>query len=393
VTPSDLSRALREAPLPGEGAARERARRTVLAAHAATPRHTKPRAAAVITAVVLAVAGAGALTRPGQAVGEWVQRQLEIAKPAKPDPTPAPKPQRGLDLPAPGQLLVASDRGLWIVAGDGSRRRLGDWATGSWSPHAKHIVVASGRSLGAIRPDGTVRWRIQAAAKVRDPRWSPNGYHVAYRAGTQMHVIWGNGLHDATLPGRAAPAAPAWQPNAQRTLAWARADGTVIVQDAYTGLVLWRHKGGPVRHLSWSADGNRLLIAGERHGAAYAMRGAGAGERRGAGAGRGDRARRLNLRPGETLAAAEFAPVGSRLALAITSGGVTRITLRGRKAALAENTERLRSLTWSPDGRWLVAGWASGAAYLISARETDVRALGDVPKRLGGRVRTLGWCC
>jgi len=374
----NLERALREAPLPDEGAARERARRTVLAAHAATPRHTRPRAAAVVTAIVLAVAGAGALTRPGQAVGEWVQHQLEITKPARPNPTPAPKRQRGLDLPAPGRLLVASDRGLWIVAGDGSRTRLGDWSSGSWSPHAKHIVVASGRTVAAIRPDGTVRWRHTLAATVHDPRWSPNGYHVAYRAGARMHVIWGNGINDATLPGRAAPAAAAWQPNAPRTLAWAKADGTVIVQDAYTGLVLWRHKGGPVRHLSWSADGKRLLIAGARHGAVHTLSGG---------------ATRLRLHRGETLGAAEFAPSGARLALAVTAGGVTRITLRGAQAALSEAPERLRSLTWSPDGRWLVAGWESGSAYLISARYTDVRGLDDVPRRLGGEVRTLGWCC
>ncbi len=375
--PTDLARALREAPLPGEGAARERARRTVLAAHAASPRPARPRAAAVVAAIVVGIAAAGALTRPGQAVGEWVGRQLEVVKP---EPrTPAPKRQRGLDLPAPGRLLVASDRGLWIVAGDGSRTRLGDWATGSWSPHAKHIVVASGRTLAAIRPDGTVRWRHPTSARAVDPRWSPNGYHVAYRAGSRMHVIWGNGINDATLPGRAAAAAPAWQPNAPRTLAWARADGTVIVQDAYTGLALWRRRGGPVRRLSWSADGRRLLIAGARHGAIHTPAGA---------------ATPLHLRRDETLAAAEFAPAGNRLALAISSHGVTRIRLLGRRAALAENDERLRSLTWSPDGRWLVAGWESGQAWLIGvARGPDVRLLADVPKRLGEDVRTLGWCC
>jgi hypothetical protein len=373
-----LERALREAPLPGEGAARERARRTVLAAHAVAPRRTPQRTAAVVTAVVLALAGAGALTRPGQAVGEWVGRQLEVVKPARPQATPAPKRQRGLDLPAPGRLLVASDRGLWIVTGDGARKRLGDWTTGSWSPHAKHIVVASGRTVAAIRPDATVRWRHTLPARVSDPRWSPNGLHVAYRAGTRMHVIWGNGINDATLPGRAANAAPAWQPNAPRTLAWARADGTVIVQDAYTGLVLWHHRGGPVRHLSWSADGKRLLIAGTRHGAIHTLAGG---------------ATLLRLRRGETLAAAEFAPVGRHLALAIATHGVTRIELRGAKAPVSQAPEALRSLTWSPDGRWLVAGWKSGRAYLISARGPDVRGLDDVPKRLGDGVRTLGWCC
>ena len=308
-----------------------------------------------------------------------MSHQLAAVDRAKPNATPAPKPQRGLDLPAPGRLLVASDRGLWIVTGDGARRRLGDWTTGSWSPHAKHIVVAAGRTVAAIRPDGEVRWRHTLPARVHDPRWSPNGLHVAYRAGTRMHVIWGNGINDATLPGRAAPAAPAWQPDAPRTLAWARADGTVIVQDAYTGLVLWRRRGGAVRHLSWSADGRRLLIAGARHGAISTIDGG---------------SRPLRLARGETFAAAAFAPTGRRLALAIASHGVTRIRLNGRRAALIEASKRLRSLTWSPDGRWLVAGWESGEAWLIGvARGPDVRDLDDVPRRLGGRVRTLGWCC
>jgi hypothetical protein len=374
----NLERALREAPLPGEGAARERARRTVLAAHAGAPRRTRPGAAAVVTAVVLALAGAGALTRPGQAVGEWVGRQLEAVRPPA-AATPAPKRQRGLDLPAPGRLLVASERGLWIVGDNGDRRLLGDWTTGSWSPHAKHIVVASGHTVAAIRPDGALRWRHTLPARVHDPRWSPNGLHVAYRAGDRMHLIWGNGINDATLHGRAAPAAPAWQPNAPRTLAWARADGTVIVQDAYTGLVLWRHRGGPVRRLAWSADGRRLLIAGRRHGAVYRLA--------------GGAPRPLRLTPGESLAAAEFSPVGGRLVVAVSSAGLTRVRFSTSRAALAEATEPLRSLTWSPDGRWLVAGWQSGSAWLISAGITDVRDLDDVPRRLGARVRTLGWCC
>src|SRR3954451_8789295 len=105
-----------------------------------------------------------------------------------------------------------------------------------------------------------------------------------------MHVIWGNGINDATLPGRAASAAPAWQPNAPRTLAWARADGTGIVQDAYTGLVLWRHKGGPVRRLRWSADAGGLLIGATRHDAISTLSGG---------------VKPLRLAPHETLAAAE----------------------------------------------------------------------------------------
>ena len=37
-------------------------------------------------------------------------------------------------LPAPGPLLVNSKNGPWLVQLDGSKRRLGDWWEGSWSP-------------------------------------------------------------------------------------------------------------------------------------------------------------------------------------------------------------------------------------------------------------------
>jgi WD40-like Beta Propeller Repeat len=365
--PTDLARALREAPLPNEGAARERARRTVLAAHAASPRRRRPHTAAFVTAVVLAVAGAGALTRPGQAVGEWVGRQLEVVR--RPAP-PAPKPAPRAELPARGRLLVARAHGLAIVGG-GGHVSLRGWRTGSWSPHALHLAVAAGRTLAAVKPDGTVRWRFAAPAPVAAPRWSPNALYVAYRAGSRMHLIWGNGAHDVALRGVAASVPPAWRPSTPSTLAWARADGTVLVQDAYTGRVLWRDSGGPVHQLSWSADGRRLLIAGRRHGAIHRLA--------------GGRAKPLRLADGETLAAAAFAPAGGRLALAVYAGGVTRIRLLGAKAALFEVPGLQRSLTWSSDGRWVLA--PSGNRWLLARAHGSPRLV-SVPAR---GARPLSW--
>jgi hypothetical protein len=370
----NLEPLLREAPLPGEGAARERARRTVLAAHAASPRRSRPRTAAVAAAVVLAVAGAGALTRPGQAVGEWLGQRLEaMDRPAV--PKPLPQRQTGLDLPARGRLLVASGRRLWIVDPGGARKSIGHWTAGSWSPHGYHVAVVSGHTLAAIRPDGTVRWRHAGGARAADPRWSPDGLNIAYRAGSKIHLIYGNGLHDVALPGRAAPAAPAWKPTDANTVAWARADGTVVVQDAYTGLVLWRHRGGPVRRLSWSADGKRLLIAGRRHAAVYTLA--------------GGPPRSLRLRPGEELTAAAFAPTGGRLALAVFAGGVTRVSLLGSRSALVEPPGRLRSLTWSADGQWVIA--PSNDQWLVARARGGLGVVSISAKRFGGSTRMLGW--
>ncbi len=379
--PGRIVAALRDAPLPGEGAARERARRTVLAAHAASaPRRARPRAAAVVTAIVLALAGAGALTRPGQAVGEWLGHRLDVVRePAA--PTPVTRRQGGLALPAPGRLLVASAKGLWIVDRDGRRHGLGAWTAGAWSPHALHVAVVSGRTLAAVRPNGDVRWRRTLPARVADPRWAPDGFHIAYRAGDRMHLIWGTGEHDVALRGRAAPAAPAWRPGAPHTVAWARADGTVVVEDADTGLVLWARRGGPVRQLSWSADGRRLLIAGRRHGAVHSLA--------------GGPARRLRLAPGEELAAAAFAPAGERLALAISDPRRTRVELLGDDAALVEVPRGLDSLVWSPDGKWLIATWPFGDEWLLARASGGpaVRGIAAVARRFGASSRALGWCC
>jgi WD domain, G-beta repeat/WD40-like Beta Propeller Repeat len=340
---------LRDAPLPDEGAARERARRTILAAHAAAPRRSRPRTAAIATTVILALAGAGALTRPGQAVGEWVGKRLDVVERRHEPAAPAER-RSGFDL-LRGRLLVAGEQGLAIVGRDGQQRRLGDWTSGSWSPHGLHVAAASGRTLAAIRPDGTVKWRHSAPAPVADPSWAPDGFYIAYRAGAKLHVIWGNGKHDVPFRGRAAPAAPAWRPSDPHTVAWGRADGTVLVQDAYTGLVLWRHAGGRVRHLAWSADGARLLIAGRRHGAIHTLA----------------TGRTRPLRLGGTLLAAAFAPAGTRLALATSANGVTRVSLLGAKAALLEQPGSWRALTWSPDGRWLLSG-ADGRLLLTRTR-------------------------
>ena len=81
----DLERALREAPLDGEPQARERVRRTVLAAHAAAPRRT--RTAPLVWIALAAVLAAVVLTQRHSGPARAVERMVRAAV-AAPTPTP-----------------------------------------------------------------------------------------------------------------------------------------------------------------------------------------------------------------------------------------------------------------------------------------------------------------
>jgi hypothetical protein len=106
-----LERALRETPLPEEVAARERARQTVAAAHAQAAPRRRSRARLVwVAAAALAVAIGVSQRDSGIARGVegWLRAAVE-------QPTPAPTPVSGFDLPVRGRLLVSDAGGLYVV--------------------------------------------------------------------------------------------------------------------------------------------------------------------------------------------------------------------------------------------------------------------------------------
>src|SRR4051812_9753151 len=228
----ELERALGDATPPDEGPARERARRTILAAHAAAAARPRRRRAARAAGLALTLLGIAGLTQP--AVAEW----LGEAPPARavsrivrdvvrPRPTPGPRTVDGPALPAAGRLLVGGPHGLWVVERDGRRHRLGAYSDATWSPNGLFVAVASGRTLAAVTPDdGRVRWRLRLAAPVRDPRWAPDLTHLAYRAGPTLRIVYGNGVHDVPAGAQAAAVAPAWRPTEPHTVAWASRAGT-----------------------------------------------------------------------------------------------------------------------------------------------------------------------
>jgi hypothetical protein len=381
---AELERALQEAPLPGEGAARERARRTVLAAHAGRKPVRERRGAPLVWAAVAIVLAALVLTQHDSGPARAVERLVRDAVQAEPEaPRPAPTPVSGLALPAPGRLLVTGADGLFVVARDGHRTALGRWEAATWSPTGLFVAAAAGRTLAALDPtDGSVRWRLRPGGGVSFPRWAPDRTHIAYRAGHTLRIVEGDGDHDVAAGVNMAAVAPAWRPSDWHTVAWASETGVVTVEDADTAKVLWRRTGGAVRLLAWSADGRRLLIAGRRHGTIHDLT--------------GGSSQRLALAAGEELVAAAFAPTGNRLALAVhdAAGDRTEVRVRGRR--LFDTPGRLHGLEWSPDGGWLLAGRPAADEWLLlpaSGRPRAAAAVTGITRRFGAGARTHGWCC
>jgi hypothetical protein len=373
-----LEQALRETPLPDEVAARERARRTVLAAHSevvAPRRRARPLVWVAVAAACAAVVVAqrdGGLARAFEGFVRDVVDRREAA------PRPAPAPVGALALPADGRVLVTEDGRLYVVERSGRRRELGRARTATWSPNGLFVAAAAGRTLAALDPaDGSARWRLRLRATVSLPRWSPDGRHVAYKSGDTLRIVYGNGIHDVQAGRRMAAVAPAWRPGAQPVVAWASTTGTVTVEHADTGKPLWRRHGGEVRRLAWSADGRRLLIAGRRNGSLHDLTA---------------RTREpVRLPRGAELAGAAFSPGATRLALAVYADGQTKIRVQGELLLTAPG--KLRDLEWSPDGRWILAGWPAADHWLL-VRASDgarISAVNAVRHRFGEGARVHGW--
>jgi hypothetical protein len=210
--------------IPGEHEARERAWNVARAAFAErepSPRHRSWKPAAALAAA--AVALAGLLSPPGRAVLDDIREAVGVegSQPAL------------FSLPAPGRLLVVADSGVWVVAQDGSKRRLGAYRDASWSPFGRFLVASRRNELVALTPDGDVRWSL-ARPNVRFARWggSESDTRIAYLSDGQLRVVGGDGRGDRLLDDQAAPQPPVWQAApARHLLAYARRDGRVRIVD------------------------------------------------------------------------------------------------------------------------------------------------------------------
>ncbi|HET8529114.1 MAG TPA: hypothetical protein VFL60_09400 [Gaiellaceae bacterium] len=340
---------------PDELGAQQRAWAAVAAAFAEREpvrRRRRPPVRATLALAAVAALVAVAFTPPGHAVLTSVRRAIgvERAQPAL------------YRLPGGGRILA----GGWLVNGDGSTRRLGDYRETSWSPFGRFVVAAKPNELVALQPDGTVRWTL-ARPDVRFPRWagSHTDTRIAYLSGGRLRVVAGDGTGDHEL-GRAAPVAPAWRPGTSFALAYADPRGRVVVPG-----VLRTAAGPRPLRLAWSSDGARLLVLRARTLDVYDARG-----------------RRLSRTTGR-FADAAFLPGTHRLAVLTPHA----VELLAPRTVLFRTTGTLRQLVPSPDGRRLLVTWPEADQWLFVPTEPGRRlsAVGNIAEQLGGAFPVGGW--
>jgi hypothetical protein len=242
-------------------------------------------------------------------------------------------------------------------------------------------------ALAAVDPGGRVHWSL-ARPGVRFARWGGSRLdtRIVYVSRGRLRVVAGDGTGDRPACGISplAGVAPAWRPGARHLLAYADARGRIAVVDVDSCSVAWRSGSIAALHsLVWSADGARLLAVSRRGLTVFA-----------AGSGKPRAARVL----GRVLAAA-FDPGSHRIGV-VRGGDVLLLDadrLAGPPRRVFSGAGGFSDLAWSPDGRWLLVGWAGADQWLFLRPDGGgrVRAVGSIAAQFGGGTfpKLGGWCC
>jgi len=359
---------------PGEEQAEQRTWEVVRAAYARREPVTWPRkhTRALIGGAVAVAAVAAVLSPPGRSVVHSLRKTIGVkqARPAL------------FSLPTPGQLLVSSRGGAWIVRRDGSKRRLGSYRDAAFSPHGLFVAATRGNELAALDPKGNVRWTLARPAP-RFPAWTGTrtDTRIAYVSGGKLRVVAGDGTGDHAL-GRAALIAPAWRPGPGRVLAYSDGRSAVVI-DADTGAVLRRLAPAPKR-LAWSSDGRLLLVFSPYKTRVYDGSKPVAGD---------DPSDATYDRYAAFVAGTnEVVAVRAEGSL---PGAASRVFSLATGRTLFRGTGRFDRLLWSPNGRWLLVSWPTAGQWVFLKPGHPRRIVGvsRISSQFGGFPRVEGWCC
>jgi Tol biopolymer transport system component len=192
--------------------------------------------------------------------------------------------------------------------------------------------------------------------------------------------VAGDSTGDHALASSVAPVAPAWRPNHPYELAYARLTGRgqLVIRDADSGKVLQEAStSGPVRLLTWSDDGSRLLALAGHAALVFSADG-----------------HVLARYPGHMTDAA-LSPNGHMLALIRGADVLLASLIAGRVPRRVLSASGLGQIAWSPDGRWLLVTWPLADEWLLVpvARSQHVAAFTHVREQFHSFPRIEGWCC
>jgi hypothetical protein len=383
MTDAELRRALRRIHPPDELGAERRA--WALVRTAFDEREPVERRAQVVrpllvlagvVALIAAVVNPPVLNAIRDAVGRTKEKKVVTYK------------QALFSLPTSGRLLVNTARGPWIIRPGGGRRLLGHYHDASWSPRGLFVTALGPHELVALQPNGNVRWSLARSGKLASPRWSPElagSTRIAYLRGTTLRIVAGDNTDDRLLDASVAATAPAWKPGSF-DLAYVGGAGRIRVVDTESGKLFWHSLRLPaVVGLAWSNDGARLLALTRRSLIVF-------GEH-------GQRIGRAFL-PVDAVAAA-FEPGAHRIAVLLRFPQQSAVQLRNGDAPAAaarivfNANGRFGTLAWSPDGKWLLAGWQSADAFMFVTPDGRQQIVGGIARQLGAfpTVPEAGWCC
>jgi hypothetical protein len=383
MTDRDLRRALLRIHPPDELGAERRAWSLVRAAF--DDREPAPRrnglarplvALAVALALIAAVVNPPVLNAIRDAIGRTKEKKQVVYK------------QALFSLPASGRLLVNTARGPWVIEPNGGRRLLGRYRGASWSPRGLFVTALGKHEVVALEPNGTMRWSLARSGRLLAPRWSQEidgSTRIAYLRDRTVRVVAGDGTDDRLLD-EAAATAPAWKPGRSFVLAYVGAAGRIRVVDTESDRLLWHSLLlPPLVQLAWSRDGTRLLALARRSLVVF-------GEG-------GSRIGRTRL-PGTAVAAA-FDPRSHDVAVLLRLPQQSIVQIRNADAPAAKARSvfsadgRFGTLAWSPNGRWLLAGWKSADAFMFVTPQGRQRLVADIARQLGAfpTVPEAGWCC
>ena len=318
-------------------AARERARRTVLAAHARRGPAARVRRAAPLVWAALAATLAALVVTQRDSGPAQARRAARARHRSRRPRSPRRRRSRDLALPTAGGCSSPTTTGCTSSAAAASGR-----GSGATTTRRGHRAGSSSRRAPAARSPRSTRRRRGALDAAPG-----GGSAAALVAGRPAHRLPRRrrpadrlGQRRSTTCSRAATWRRSPRPGARASRARSRGRPPTARSPSRTPTprrCCGRTEGGPVHHLAWSGDGRRLLIAGRRHGAIHDFA--------------TGRATKLELAADEELLAAAYG--GNRLALAVRSAAGTE---SAPAAASCPPQAGSTSSSGRPDGRWLLAG-------------------------------------